>query len=490
MRGLRVGVSALSALALSALSSAAATHSVPAGGDLQAALNAARPGDVILLAAGATYTGNFKLPVTGGADAITVRTGGSSRRLPGPGVRIDPTHAPLLAKLQSGNTGPALATAAGAHHWRFELVEFLPTSKGTGDIIRLGDGSGAQSDLSQMPHDLVFDRVYVHGDPLAGQKRGIALNSGLTYILNSYIADIKALGQDSQAIGGWNGSGPFVIENNYLEAAGENVMFGGADPKVWNMVPSDIVIRGNTFSKPLQWRAEKWQVKNLFELKNARRVLVEDNVFENVWAAAQDGFAIQFTTRNQDGKAPWSVVEDVTFRRNVIRNAGSAINITGFDDERPSDQARRISISDNVIYDVDAKAWGGSGIFLQIGNQPRDVVVERNVVFHSGTVISAYGHKKTVARPIEGFVFRDNLTRHNKYGVKGDALATGQDTLVSYFPGVLFEGNVLAGGKASLYPAGNHFPSVQEFEASFVDPASGNFATLPGVAWAIAPQRR
>ena len=29
---------------------------------------------------------------------------------------------------------------------------------------------------------------------------------------------------------GWNGPGPFLIENNYLEAAGENIMFGGNDP--------------------------------------------------------------------------------------------------------------------------------------------------------------------------------------------------------------------------------------------------------------------
>ena len=29
------------------------------------------------------------------------------------------------------------------------------------------------------PHTLIFDRVYVHGDPLVGQKRGIALNGQL-----------------------------------------------------------------------------------------------------------------------------------------------------------------------------------------------------------------------------------------------------------------------------------------------------------------------
>ena len=44
---------------------------------------------------------------------------------------------------------------------------------------------------------------------------------------------------------GWNGPGPFLIENNYLEAAGENVMFGGSDPSIANLVPSNITIRRN-----------------------------------------------------------------------------------------------------------------------------------------------------------------------------------------------------------------------------------------------------
>ena len=41
---------------------------VPNGGDLQAALNAAQPGDEVVLAAGATYVGNFVLPAEGGYD--------------------------------------------------------------------------------------------------------------------------------------------------------------------------------------------------------------------------------------------------------------------------------------------------------------------------------------------------------------------------------------------------------------------------------------
>ena len=64
--------------------------------------------------------------------------------------------------------------------------------------------------------------------------------------------------------------------------------------------------------------ATTWQVKNLLELKNARGVTIEYNVFENNWVDAQKGYAILFTPRNQDGDCPWCVVEDV---RSVQRGA-------------------------------------------------------------------------------------------------------------------------------------------------------------------------
>jgi hypothetical protein len=457
-----------------------ATIPVPAGGDLQAAREAAQPGDVIALEPGAAYTGNFRLPVKNGAEFIVLRTVGSESVLPGPGVRIHKIHAAGLAKLRSGNMSAALTAAPGAHHWRVELIEFEANRSGSGDIIALGGGT-TQTDLSQMPHTLVFDRVYVHGDPTIGQKRGIALNSGNTHILNSYFEDFKLTGQESQAIACWNGAGPFVIENNYTESAGPNLIFGGADPSIPNLVPSDIIVRRNVFTKPLAWRNERWQVKNAFELKNARRVLVEGNVFENVWQAAQAGHAVLFTVRNQDGRGPWAVVEDVTFQFNIIRHVSAAINILGYDDRNPSGQTRRLRISNNLVYDVDRGRWGGTGDFILMGAMPRDLYIENNTVFHTGMAMNVYGGRTPSGGVgIEGLVFRNNTLRHNQYGVKGDGSNPGNGTFARYLPGIIFEKNVLAGGSASQYPAGNFFPTLAEFDAQFVDPARENFALVPG----------
>jgi len=321
----------LAVVLLTSTSGDAETVAVPAGANLQQAIDQARPGDTLLLTPGATYAGNFVLPAKAGDRFITIRTAGEGDGLPRIGQRVMPSYAPRLAKLKSPNKEPVLRTAAGAHHWRVQLVEFLPTESGAGDIVRLGDGGAEQRDLSQVPHDLVIDRCYVHGDGKLGQKRGIALNSASTTISNSYVSDIKAIGQDTQAIAGWNGPGPYTIENNYLEAAGENFILGGSDPAIPGLVAADVVFRRNHLSKPAAWRSERWQVKNLFELKNARRVLVEGNVMEYVWQEAQVGYAILLTPRNQDGRAPWVTVEDVTIRRNLVRYAGGGMQIIGED---------------------------------------------------------------------------------------------------------------------------------------------------------------
>src|SRR5207248_8069991 len=158
--------------------------------------------------------------------------------LPAGGQRIAPQHALLLAKIQGGVAGtPAFITAPGAHHWRLQFLELVNTFA-DGNIIELGDGSAAQNSLASVPHDLVIDRCYLHGSATNGQKRGVALNSAWTSVINSYISDIKSV-SDAQAIGGWNGPGPYTIVNNYLEASGENFMLGGSDPWIPNLVPSD-----------------------------------------------------------------------------------------------------------------------------------------------------------------------------------------------------------------------------------------------------------
>src|SRR6185312_5332261 len=264
----------------------------------------------------------------------------------------------------------------------------------------------------------IVDRCYLHGDPVIGARRGIAMNARSGAVVDSYIADIKKAGEDAQAISGWNGPGPYKIVDDYLEAAGENVMFGGQDPSIQDLVPSDIEVRGNHFAKKLAWKSGEpgyqgtdWQVKNIFELKNAQRVLVEGNLLEYNWVQAQNGYSILFTVRDQDGGAPWSVVQDVTFKDNVVRHIANGINILGQDDDYSSQQAKRILIANNLFEDVGGP-WG-NGNMLQMDNGSLDVTFTHNTVLQTGTLV--YGDGK----PDLGFIYTNNIAFQNQYGMIG-----------------------------------------------------------------------
>ena len=450
------------------------TIAVAAAGDFQAAINQALPGDVITLQAGATYAGNFTLPAKTGTQWIIIRTSAPDSSLPPPGTRLTPIHRNVLPKIVTLNSQPALEALDGAHHYRLVGLEITQATSAplTYNLVALGD---SQTSLAQVPHDLVLDRLYIHGNLSIDLRRGIMLNSASTAIIDSYISDCHEVGADSQAIGGWNGPGPFKIVNNYLEAAGENIMFGGADPSITNLVPSDIEFRRNRFFKPLSWRigdpsyaGTPWGVKNLFELKNAQRVLVQGNVFENNWTMAQNGYAILFTVRNQDGTAPWSVVQDVTFRNNIVRRVGGGFNMHGTDDNFRSLFSNRIRISNNLLDQIDGTLWDGSGVAFQFNHGPNDVTIEHNTIFQTGNLISAGD------APSDGLVYRANLSPHNEYGVKGDSKEAGNETIDAYFAGSIFQKNVLVGGPSDVYPADNFFPATFS-DVGFVDFLGGNY---------------
>src|SRR5438093_2896912 len=444
--------------------------SVSAGGNLQAAIDAAQPGDTILLQAGATFTGNFVLPPKSGTGTITIRTAAPDSGLPGPTARIDPSNAWQLPKLRSPNGMPALATAPGAHDYTILLIEFLANFQGWGDIVTLGDATSAQNTLASVPHDLIVDRCYFHGDPTYGQKRALALNSAATIITNSYFAEIKAIGQDSQAIAGWNGPGPYIITNNYLEAAGENVIFGGGDPSIPNLIPSDITIRGNYLTKQLIWRTQPvWNVKNLFELKNAQRVIVDGNVMEYNWLAAQAGYAVVLTPRNQDGGCPWCVVQQVQLTNNVLRHIGSGIVILGSDNNYPSGTLNAVTIRNNLFDDVSGATWGGYGRFITVLDGGVNVTVDHNTVVQDGT--SALYASGTAAL---GFVFTNNIVPDNSWAILGPSGSPGNATIAIYFPGSVFRNGVFAGANPAIYPANNYYPASLG-AVGFVNFPGGNY---------------
>jgi hypothetical protein len=463
-------------------SRASRTITLKAGDDLQRALEEARPGDTLVLQAGATFVGPFTLPRKTGDEFINVQSSALAR-LPPEGQRVSPSDAAQMPKLVSPGRGEAaLRTAAGAHHFRFVGVEFATKDEGglAYELLKLGDDDRVQDALDKVPHHLSFDRCYVHAFPGQSLKRGVSLNSAETSIINSYVAGFKVVGQEAQAVAGWNGPGPFHLVNNYLEAAGENVMFGGAAPAIAGLVPADIEVRRNHLAKNPAWfprdasyAGAHWAVKNLFELKNARRVVVDGNLFEYNWTDAQSGYAILFTPRTSGGTT--AAIEDVQFTNNVVRHVAAVFQITGQDDlaQHPKEHLlRRVRVANNLFEDVDGERWDGDGAFLKIGQSADDVTVDHNTVLHTGNITKAYGD------PSLSFVFTNNLLAHNAYGVMGDGQSPGRKTIEAFFPGGVFRGNLIAGGEERLYPPGNFYPPTLD-AARLEDPAAGDYRLQP-----------
>ncbi|MGI8788082.1 MAG: hypothetical protein ACR2HG_10015 [Pyrinomonadaceae bacterium] len=442
---------------------------VKAGGDFQAALNRAKAGDTIVLQAGAKYVGAFVLPNKTGNEFITIQSS-ELAKLPEDGKRVSPQDAALMPKIMSSGKGEsAVKTAPSAHHYRFVGIEFAPDSKDyIYNLVALGSD---KQTAREMPHDIEIDRCYLHPNPNGKTRRGIALNDADTVIKNSYLAGFAYKEEETQAIAGWNGSGGYKIINNYIEAGAENILFGGADPSIVNLVPTDIEIRNNLMTKPLEWRG-RVTIKCTFELKNAKNVRIIGNIIENSF----DENVIRITVRNQDGAAPWSVIEDVTMQNNLIRNGGGGILFLGADDGNKSATMKRVKIINNLFTKIEKTSAGADGRFITIADG-EDVQLENNTVLSEGNIITAH------RAPSRRFIFRNNIVSFNEYGFNGGNGEAMKQIFSTYFLDGTITNNLIVNGKhipkSDIYIPPRNFFADDFKDVGFVNLQDGNYRLAP-----------
>lgn len=432
---------------------------VKAGGDFQSALNRAKSGDTIILQAGAKFSGSFVLPKKAGDEYITIRTSATNAQLPPPDTRIDPVkYAAVLPKLSSPTTEPVILAKDGAHHYRFVGIEFGGTKGGFYNIIQLG--TTEEKSTADLPHHIEFDRVYIHSTAPEGQRRGIAANGKYVKIVNSYISDIKRKGEESQAIAVWATDGPIEIVNNYLEAAAQSILFGGATSAL-ELTPTDCLVRSNYLNKPLNWREEGWAVKNFLEIKDGKRIKVEYNLMTNNWTSAQEGSGVLFTVRADSGQE--ATIEDIEFFNNIVRGSGNGVNIFGGE----AKGGRRLTIRNNIFADIDGKKWNSSGFFFKSTDWD-GLIIENNTVINSGSIAVAYG------KPTSGFIFRGNIVFENEYGIFGDGIGSGKKAVDKYYPRGDVSSNAVIGGSSANYYGSNVYPNSLN-QIGFVSPAAGDY---------------
>lgn len=471
------------------------------GENFQHALDRAQCGDTIQLQAGASFVGAFTLPAKPCDEAhwIVIRTSAPDSALPPPGARLTPCFAgvaslpgrPSLncastkvvtARLEGKSNEGAIKFAPGANHYRLIGLEItrVPASQKLPVVYQIASAT------QDSPADhIIFDRIWGHGTAQDETAHGIRLN-GMTHaaVIDSTLTDFHCIARsgsctDSQAISGGNGSlpaGPFLIENNFLEAGGENIMFGGGNGTV---SPTDITIRHNYLFRPLTWHrgeagfvggpdGNAFIVKNNFELKVGVRVLFEGNVLENSWGGfTQAGFAILLTPRN-GAPAPSTEVTDVTIRNCIVRHTGSGMQIANPPGEpAPSRAGERYSIHDLVFDDINEVRFEGHGNLVQLSMNPqpgtpalRHVKIDHVTAFPRRVMLAIGG---PLPAQMSDIIFTNNLVSAGEYAVNSTGAPCSDaphprnpaSIVSSCFQSFEFRNNVIVDSPPTVWPKNN-----------------------------------
>jgi hypothetical protein len=397
----------------------------------------------------------------------------------------------VLAKLEfngKGGSGPILFSP-GANHYRLIGLE-VTRAASPATVYNLIQFNG--------PADhLVFDRLWIHGTAQDETVRGVMLGpSRYVAVVDSFFTDLHCVARtgsctDAQAIAGGLGDnpmGPYKIVNNFLEAAGENILFGGGRA---TMTPKDIEIRRNHMFKPLTWMrgqagyvggadGNPFIVKNLIELKNAQRVLLDSNIMEDSWGGfSQVGFAILLTPKNQAGSngtnlCPSCQVTDVTIRYDSISHVGAGMQIgNGLSANGGIALAgERYSIHDVIVDDMDGTKYGGPSEFAQISVGPSAALLQNVTINHVTAFPSnrlfIIGDLVGLNSQMKNFVFTNNIVNAGPYPVwsTGGGAAncafhnSPLTTFDACFSGYTFAANaIIASPPTAKWPAKNFFPA-------------------------------
>jgi len=515
---------------------AGAVINVNAGGNLQTALNAAQCGDVIELQAGATFSGEFLVPAKN-CDInhwIWIRTSSPDSALPAEGQRATPCYAGVASlegrpqyscnnpqnvmakvEIQTKGDGP-FQFAPGANFYRFIGLE-VTRPAGTPGPARLISGKGT------IDH-VIVDRSWLHGAPQDETHDGINLNGATNVaVVDSYFSDFHCISVsgaciDAHAVAGGvsdTQDGPFLIQDNFLEASGEAILFGGGAA---TLTPSDITIINNHFWKPWQWMpgnspfvggptGNPFIVKNHLELKNAVRVLVQANLMENNWGGfSQTGYGILLTPKNQHTQSganvcPLCQVTDVTIRYSHVSHGGGGIQIASAlsgngKDGAPALAGTRYSIHDVVLDDLNKKYVGGGTAYEIMNAWPKNPL-NTITINHTTAIPDAASHMMIMGNlspnaSMYGLVFTNNLVITGQYPVwnTGGASSCAVDdvpitSIVKCFSTYTFGNNGLVAPPPSFppskWPSNNMFPqTINEVEfTNYNNGNGGNYELLP-----------
>jgi hypothetical protein len=342
-------------------------RTVNSGGDVQAALDAANPGDVIVLESGAVFSGTFNIPTNKsggvGGDIYIVSSAihGGSFDTP---VGTRKTTDAGLATLRHPGTGAVNVintTGNGRTGWRLCGVRLDVPSGYTGtaltSMVQLGDVT--QTTSAAYPGRFAFDRCRLFGRPLAQIRRAIWVTGPDFYFGDGEIGDIVTVNTgDCQGILITHAASNVTITNHAIGGPTESVVVGGLDS---NIIPSPLVIphdvtveRGHHFCYAYQdpndgaWNSLVYNTKNLGECKGGVRQRWHAMVLTRHLGKDQQ-FALTMKGGGQAGQAT-AAASDIIVQNIKLVDCSAGVQVKGFSNVGGGNSIQRVLIKNLALF--------------------------------------------------------------------------------------------------------------------------------------------
>ncbi len=344
------------------------TIRVPAGGDLQAAIQRATAGTQILLAAGATYEGPFRLPDRGDDGWVRIATD-----ITAPEARIDTASdvtASFATVTSRSDFGTILVNNAGGG-WSLDLLNITYDGERTNALVYVDNRSG------EIPDGILIDRSWLHRrSPEHWLTRCVIANGSNFTVRRSALTGCTRPSQQTQGVAQWNTPGPTLIEDNLIMAGSQAYLCGGAGGV--SAHPSDITIRRNHLYTPASWQGRYHNLAPI-ETKDCHRLLIEATVIDG------GEFGMLLKSSAQQGVCGTGCgTEHVTVRNTIFRNTRGGVNTSRL--SAGSDLPMHDVLFDNVLFEnigPDSQGWqkGEGRLFQVLGATPRLTI--RNTTFRT-----------------------------------------------------------------------------------------------------------
>lgn len=264
--------------------------------------------------------------------------------------------------------------------------------------------------------------------------------------------------------------------------------------------PSFIEFRSNYLYKPLSWwpahptwNGVTYQIKNLWEAKWGRYIVVDGNVLTQTWVADQT-WAVALSARNRNGGEIHSAsIRQLQWSNNILKDTPTGYQVSATDDG--SDQGNTSSRSSDMTFrnnlhwntGVNWDATGASHAFINLGQaQPVDRL-KRIFIIHNthdngipsnlnGTITDFAGGPPGGAD--ESF-WLNNIHQGNGFGFRSNASTTNSaQNITDYFPpgnSTNWNKQLIVNPNSPLYPAAAIQQTANWSTGVFVGYATGDF---------------